>query len=145
VLKQVTLNSAQVPIDARNPATGTYSDPSGTTHILALMFNQLIDVGGNERTPWAVQAGGGLGLVRLYSWRWRLRENQSPTFQVDNASAFAWQAQVGVRRRLTDRVDLTLKYRFFNVPNLKLFTTNANRLTGDVSSHSVLLGANVNF
>jgi iron complex outermembrane receptor protein len=144
-LRHVTLKSDQVPIDSSNPAAGRYSDPSGHTHILALMFNQLIDIGGNERTPWAVQAGGGLGLVRFNSWRWRLKESQGPTFQVDNASSFAWQATVGVRRRLTEHVDLTLRYRFFNVPSLKLFTANANQLTGDLSSHSVLIGANVNF
>ncbi|MET0388372.1 MAG: TonB-dependent siderophore receptor [Polyangiales bacterium] len=144
-LKQVTLASDQVAIDASEPAPGTYKDPGGSTHSLALMFNGLIDVGGNERTPWAVQAGGGLGLVRLSTWRWSLQASERPAFQVDNETTFAWQAQVGVRRRLTDRVDLTLKYRYFNVPNLKLFTTNANQLNGNLTSHSILIGANINF
>lgn len=143
-LKQVTVASDRVPVDASNPSAGKYYDPSGTTHLLAFMFNELIDVGGNERTPWAVQAGAGLGLVRMNSWKWRL-EDEGPAFQADNASAFAWQAQAGVRRRVSERVELTLKYRFFNVPGLKLFTTNANELSGSLSSHSVLVGANVNF
>ncbi|MET0287396.1 MAG: TonB-dependent receptor [Polyangiales bacterium] len=144
-LGAVDLRANSVTVDASNPALGTYDDPSGTSHLFEVMFNALIDIGGNARTPWAVQAGGGVGLVRVYSWKWRLEDSESPAFQVDNPTPFAWNAQAGIRRRLTDRVDLTLKYRFFNIPNQKLFTSNANRLEGSPSSHSALLGVNVNF
>ena len=33
---------------------------------------------------------------------------------------FAWQAIAGVRAPLTDNIDATLKYRFFNADNVKL-------------------------
>jgi len=143
-LNHVRLNSTEIPIDDSGRPAGNYKDPGGATQVLSFLLNGLFDLGGDERTPWAVQAGFGVGLARIISKRWSLQDN-GPIFQNDNPTAFAWQATAGVRRRLTERVDLTLKYRYFDVPTLKFFTMNANRIDGKLSSHSVLIGANVNF
>jgi iron complex outermembrane receptor protein len=144
-VKQVTLNSAQVPVDSSNEPAGTYDNPGGTTRVLAFLFNGLFDIGGDEHTPWALQAGGGIGVGNINSKRWAFQNAVEPAFQSDNRTALAWQLVAGVRRRITDGIDLTLKYRFFDVPQIQLFTTNANELDGAVRSHSVLLGTTVNF
>lgn len=151
-LKQVKLYDASVPIDVSGRPAGTYDDPGGRTQVLASLFNALLDFGGDEATPWALQAGVGLGLARVNSYRWELEDSPTrpnvsdrPSFQNDNATSLAWQALGAVRRRLSERFDVTLEYRFFNVPSLDLFTTNANELQGDVRSHSLNLGTNINF
>ena len=144
-LNQVKVASTQVPIDSSGRPAGTYDDPGGTTRVLAFLVNGMFDVGGNEHTPWAVQAGGGIGLANVNSRHWALEDSVTPAFQVDNKNGLAWQVLAGVRRRLTDRFDLTLKYKFFNVNDLHLFTTNANELNGNVSSHSIVVGTTLNF
>ncbi len=150
-VSQVKLEQAGIPVDTSGRPAGTYDDPGGDTEVLAFLFNGLIDFGDNEQTPWGFQAGAGVGLARINSHRWELEDNPSrpnvgakPSFQNDNASSFAWQAQAGIRRRLTNRIDLTLKYRFFNVPSLNLFTANANEIEGNLTSHSVTLGTVIN-
>jgi iron complex outermembrane receptor protein len=144
-LNQVNLASTQVPIDSSGRPAGTYDDPGGTTRVLAFLFNGMFDVGGNAHTPWAVQAGGGIGLANVNSRHWALEDSVAPAFQVDNKNGLAWQVLAGVRRTLNERLDLTLKYRFFSVNDLDLFTTNANQLNGTVSSHSVTAGTTINF
>jgi iron complex outermembrane recepter protein len=144
-LNQVTVNSTQVPIDSSGRPAGTYDNPGGTTRVLAFLFNGMFDVGGNEHTPWAVQAGGGIGLANVNSRQWALEDSVAPAFQVDNKNGLAWQVLAGVRRTLTERLDLTLKYRFFSVNDLDLFTTNANELNGTVSSHAITAGTAINF
>jgi iron complex outermembrane recepter protein len=144
-LNEVQVNSTQVPIDSSGRPAGTYDNPGGTTRVLAFLLNGMFDVGGNEHTPWAVQAGGGIGLANVNSRRWALEDSVAPAFQVDNKNGLAWQVLAGVRRTLTERLDLTLKYRFFSVNDLDLFTTNANEINGTVSSHSITAGAAINF
>jgi len=144
-LSRVRINSAEIPIDDQGSPAGNYKDPGGATRVLSFLLNGLFDLGGDEHTPWAVQGGFGVGFARVTSTRWSLEDSGAAFFQNDDPIAFAWQATAGVRRRLTDHIDMTLKYRYFDVPTLKFFTMNANRIDGKLSSHSVLIGANLNF
>jgi len=144
-LKQVTLTTNRIPISDPNPAAGTYGDPSGTTAISAFMLNALLDLGGGAKSPWAFEAGGGVGLARVNSQKWRLVDAADPGIQRDVKTSFAWQAIAGVRRSVNEHLDLTLRYRFLDIPDINLFTTNANGLKGDIRSHSLLAGATVNF
>ena len=53
---------------------------------------------------------------------------------------FAWQAIAGVRAPLTDNIDATLKYRFFNAENVKLVDVSGRTVDGRFRSHSLLGG-----
>ena len=100
--------------------------------------------------------GGGIGIARDTTGHWALDKSlpglivannatgtpSYPTyFSDDNITSFAWQGLAGVHYAIGKHTDITLKYRYFVVPNLHLRTTNANELDGRLSSHSVLLGA----
>ncbi|HEX7872347.1 MAG TPA: TonB-dependent siderophore receptor [Sphingobium sp.] len=142
-LKRVTLNSTRVAIEGTNRPAGTYDDASGTTRILALMANGLFDIGGTARSRWAFEAGGGIGIARVLQHRWQLQEAvQDTVFANENKLDFAWQALAGTRYRLTDRLEATLRYRYFSLPNAYLQTTTANALEGSFHTHSLLVGVN---
>jgi iron complex outermembrane receptor protein len=144
-LKQVTLRSTHIPVDTSGRPAGTYGDPGGSTSVLALLANGLVDLGGGAKSDWAFEAGGGAGLARVNSAKWRLQDGVNPFFQGDNDTGFAWQALARVRRKVTDHIDATLTYRFLNVTGLKLHTSNANELKGDLGVQSLRAGLTYNF
>ncbi|MFT3965288.1 MAG: TonB-dependent siderophore receptor [Sphingobium sp.] len=144
-IKSIRFDNATVPLDTTARPAGYYGNAGGATEVLSGLFNGLLDIGGTARQPWAFSVGGGLGLARVSSGRWTLDESNGPYFSDENSINFAWQAIAGVRHALNDRVDLTLKYRFFNVPDLNLRTMNANELEGNFRTHSILVGTSFNF
>lgn len=139
-LSRVTLRSGAAPLDLSGRPAGDYANASGTTGILAFMANGLVDVGGNAGSRWALEAGGGVGLARFHEHRWQLQESVPVQFGSENETDFAWQALAGVRYRLTDHIEGTLRYRFFNIPNVTLATSSANDLNGSFHTHSVQVG-----
>ncbi|MET0366481.1 MAG: TonB-dependent siderophore receptor [Sphingobium sp.] len=142
-LKRATLNSATIPIERTNRPAGSYEDANGTTRILALMANGLLDIGGNAHTRWAFEAGGGIGIARINQHRWQLQASAPDTvFANENKLDFAWQALAGTRYRLTDRLEATLRYRYFTLPNAYLQTSTAQALEGSLRTHSLLVGVN---
>ena len=46
----------------------------------------------------------------------------------DSDTGFAWQALAGVRAPLNDRIDVGLKYRFFNANSVDLVDTGGRAL-----------------
>jgi iron complex outermembrane receptor protein len=144
-VSRITLASAKIPLETPARAAETYADPDGATPVFALMANALADFGGTATNPWAIEVGGGLGLGRINTRKWRFADTQRGFFQNDNKTAFAWQAIAGVRRRVSDHVDLTLRYRYFNIPSITLLSATNNELKGGVASHSLLAGATYNF
>ncbi|WP_091743223.1 TonB-dependent siderophore receptor [Phenylobacterium immobile] len=142
---RITLKSAAIPLETPARAAGTYPNPGGATPVLALMTNVLADFGGGPDNPWAVEVGGGVGLGRINTRRWRFNDAQHGFFQNDNKTAFAWQAIAGVRRRVSEHVDLNVRYHYFDIPSIKLLSATNNGLKGGVSSHSILAGATYNF
>jgi iron complex outermembrane receptor protein len=144
-LKQATLNSTSIPLDAAVRTVGTYNEPSGTTRLLAFLANGLFDIGGGTKSRWALEAGGGIGLARVHQHRWQLQANVPAVFANENKIGFAWQAIAGTRYRLTKSLEATLRYRYFNLPNTFLQTSSANALEGSFRTHNVLFGVNYNF
>lgn len=142
---QITLTSATIPLETRPRTAGTYANPDGATPVLALLTNVLADFGGGPENPWAVEVGGGAGLGRINTRRWRFNDDQTGFFQNDNKTAFAWQAIAGVRRRLSDHVEATVRYTYFDISSIKLLSATNNGLKGGVSSHSLLAGLSYNF
>jgi OOP family OmpA-OmpF porin len=58
---------------------------------------------------------------------------------------FAYQGLAGIRAPLSDHVDATLKYRFFNAQNVKLVDVSNRVFDGRYRSHSILGGLTYNF
>lgn len=147
----LTLNQALAgfPVGQANGtfATGTagpgvYPGAYGYSRALSFMANALLDVG--DQNGWSAFAGGGVGVARVELSKLRYYR-QAPTIVDDSDTHFAWQAIAGVRRHITDNVDVGIKYRFFNVPDLKFRTSNGLQLNDRFRSHSLLLTLAYNF
>ncbi len=158
----ISYNNAAVPIEVtgQQHAAGAY-DGGGRTGVLSVLFNGLFNIG-RKGSAWRGFVGGGVGLARISSGEWTLTGGNPPIvigatatagtntdksvaiptyFSNDDATALAWQGIVGVRHPVTDWIDLSLKYRYFDVPGLKLRTESGNPIAGKLRSNSVLLGA----
>ena len=147
-LDSVQVNGA-VPLRQFNgavgvPATGNYSAADGNSRVLSFMLNALLDFGGKEPGAISGFVGGGAGIARVKLSELQLRK-YGAAFMDDSDTRFAYQAIAGIRKPLTEHVDLSLKYRFFTVPKVKAFTVNGLETESKFRSHSVLVGLTYNF
>ncbi|KQN21909.1 MULTISPECIES: OmpA family protein [unclassified Sphingomonas] len=119
---------------------GNYDYAGGSSSALSFMLNGLLDFGPDDGIQGFV--GGGVGVARVKA-NYALNDNGS--FLNDSDTVFAYQGLAGIRAPLTDHIDATLKYRFFNAENVKL-VDNTNRVfDGRYRSHSILGGVTYNF
>jgi outer membrane protein OmpA-like peptidoglycan-associated protein len=121
---------------------GTYESADGNTRVLSFMLNGLLDFGNDD--GWNASIGGGAGIARVKQSDYQLAKFGS-AFANDSDSKFAWQVIAAVRRALTQNVDVGLKYRFFNVDNIKTIAATGADMKGDLRSHSLLLSLIYNF
>ncbi|KQU53280.1 flagellar motor protein MotB [Sphingomonas sp. Leaf339] len=119
---------------------GNYDAAGGRSSALSFMLNGLLDFGDDDAIQGFV--GGGVGVARVKA-NYGLGTNGD--FLSDSDTVFAWQALAGIRAPLTDHIDATLKYRFFNADNVKLVDVTNRTLDGRYRSHSVLGGLSYNF
>src|SRR3546814_1116279 len=101
---------------------------------LSCILNGLVDFGSYD--GWNGYFGDGAGIARAKLSEYQLAKFGS-AFADDSDSKFAWQAIAGVRRAITSKIDAGLKYRFFNVDNIKTIAADGSRMKGDVRSHSL--------
>jgi opacity protein-like surface antigen len=112
-------------------------DVSSRGSVISLMGNALLDFGGDN--GWNGYVGGGVGRARV-------------KLAGDRDSAFAWQAIAGVRKSISENIDVGLKYRFFNVRKLNFSddfddgeTSFGINSRGRLRTHSLLASLIFNF
>src|SRR3546814_13224951 len=93
------------------------------------MLNALLDFGNDD--GWNGYIGGGAGVARVKESEYQLAKYGS-AFVDDSDSKFAWQAIAGVRRAITTNIDFGLKYRFFNVDDVKTVAVNGANMEGRI-------------
>ena len=121
---------------------GNFDYAGGRTSALSFMVNGMLDFGDDDGIQGFV--GGGVGVARVKASRYALNTNGS--FLDDSDTVFAFQGIAGVRAPITDRIDATLKYRFFNSSQVKLIDVNGRTLNaGRFRSHSLMGGFTFNF
>ncbi|NML07906.1 OmpA family protein [Sphingomonas sp. G-3-2-10] len=128
------------PGQLQNAAPGTYNGAGGTTSALSFMVNGLLDFGDDDSLSGFV--GGGVGVARVDT---NIGLNTRRDFLDDSDTVFAWQAVAGIRAPLTDSIDVTLKYRFFNADDVRLVDITGRNYEGRFRSHSILGGLTFNF
>lgn len=124
----------------RNLAPGSYDYTGGSSSALSFMLNGLLDFGPDDGIQGFV--GGGVGVARVKA-QYALNDNGD--FLNDSDTVFAYQGLAGIRAPLTDHIDATLKYRFFNAENVKLVDVSNRVFDGRYRSHSILGGLTYNF
>ena len=129
------------------PGEGTTFPPSrefagGTATALSFMLNGMLDFGDDDGISGFV--GGGIGMARVKANNNRVFANTAP-FLDDSDSKLAWQVFAGVRQAISDNIDVTVKYRFFNVDDVRMVAFNGNESEMRFRSHSLLGGITFNF
>jgi len=114
----------------------------GNASALSFMVNGMLDFGDDDGISGFV--GGGIGVARVDYNNVRAFSNQD-SYVDDSDSHFAWQIVAGVRQAISDNVDVTLKYRFFNVDSLHFRDIGGFEGDSRFRSHSLLGGITFNF
>ncbi|HEY0013895.1 MAG TPA: OmpA family protein [Allosphingosinicella sp.] len=115
----------------------------GNTTALSFMVNGMLDFGDDDGISGFV--GGGVGIARVNFNNQRQFANQG-AFLDDSDTRFAWQVVAGVRQAVSDNVDITVRYRFFNVSDLEMVGfPNGAGYTTRLRTHSLLGGITFNF
>lgn len=125
------------------PIAQTFVDAGGgNTTALSFMINGMLDFGDDEGISGFL--GGGVGIARVNFNNQRQFENQG-AFVDDSDTRFAWQLVAGVRQAITDTIDVTVRYRFFNVSDLEMIGFNGDSFSTRLRTHSLLGGLTFNF
>jgi OmpA-OmpF porin, OOP family len=114
----------------------------GSTTALSFMVNGLLDFGDDDGISGFV--GGGVGMARVNFNNQRVFANQG-AFIEDSDSRFAWQILAGVRQAISDNMDVTVRYRFFNVSDLEMVGFGGRDFSSRLRTHSLLGGITLNF
>ena len=85
------------------------------------MINGMLDFGDDDGISGFV--GGGVGMARVKANNYRNFANATP-FLDGSDSRLAWQVFAGVRQAISDNIDVTVKYRFFNADKVRLTAFN---------------------
>ena len=124
-----------------NVPAGNFGNAGGATSALSFMVNAMLDFGEDDGISGFI--GGGAGVARIKAEDYAL--NTRGAFIDDSDTVFAWQAIAGVRAPLTDNIDATLKYRFFNADDVRLVDVTGRGYDSRFRSHSILGGVTFNF
>jgi OmpA-OmpF porin, OOP family len=142
--KKADLDDYQTTI--RLPLEGTTFPPGrdagGSSSAMSFMINGMLDFGDDDGISGFV--GGGVGMARVKANNYRNFANATP-FLDGSDSGLAWQVFAGVRQAISDNMDVTLKYRFFNADKVRLTAFNGAATEHRFRSHSLLGGVTFNF
>ncbi|WP_156441212.1 MULTISPECIES: outer membrane protein, partial [unclassified Sphingomonas] len=139
--REASVDAHQLTIPVGGVPAGIYENPAtGDSSALSFMANGLIDFGPDDGAQGFV--GGGVGVARVkYSDFGVL-----PRVLLDDSdTVFAWQVLAGVRAPLSDNVDVSVKYRFFNADDVTVVAATGASLDSRFRSHSILGGLTFNF
>lgn len=113
---------------------------AGDVEALSAMANVAYDINlGGRVTPYI---GAGVGLANIDA------SGVSPiagSTVSDDDTVFAYQALAGVAVGLTDRLKLTLDYRFLNTADVELTAANGTNVDANYRNHSVMVGLRFSF
>ena len=123
-------------------AFATQRDGIGNTSVLSFMLNGLLDFGDDDGISFTV--GGGAGMARVGANNYRNFSNATPFLDGSDWTP-AWQLLAGVRQAISDNIDVTVRYRFFNTRSVELVAFNGAETDMRFRSHSVLGGITINF
>jgi OmpA-OmpF porin, OOP family len=114
----------------------------GRSSALSFMINGMLDFGDDDGVSGFV--GGGVGVARVDYNNVRAFSNQAAAID-DSDTRFAWQVVAGLRQAISDNVDITVRYRFFNADNIRTVDFRGLESESRFRSHSLLGGITFNF
>jgi outer membrane protein OmpA-like peptidoglycan-associated protein len=130
----------RLPLEATNFAASR--EASGSSSAMSFMINGMLDFGDDDGISGFV--GGGVGMARVKANNIRNFANATP-FLDGSDTKLAWQVFAGVRQAVSDNIDVTVKYRFFNASKVEMVAFNGAETQHRFRSHSLLGGLTFNF
>ncbi|MQA67190.1 MAG: outer membrane beta-barrel protein [Alphaproteobacteria bacterium] len=109
--------------------SGVSTATAGDARVLSLMANALYDF--KTGTPLTPYVGLGVGLASL-----KMEDATPPGATTGRETDFAWQGIVGAAIRLTDALDLTADYRYFDMGEVEI----TPGVDVDYTAHTFLVG-----
>jgi OmpA-OmpF porin, OOP family len=97
----------------------------------------------NGEGPWGASIGGGIGIAQVKGSNYRTGTRTA--FLNDSDTGLAFQLLAGIRRELSENVDFTLDYKFFNMSSVDLLTAGGTNLNSRHRSQSLMAGFAYNF
>jgi len=136
-------NSIVLPSSAGPHPVGEH-EAAGSSSALAFMLNGMLDFGDDDGLSGFVGAGAGTASVKYKEHRFAGNDG---VFMDDSDTSFAWQVVAGLRQAISDNLDITLRYRFFNAGGVdtQTYWTPVDDAKGSFRSHSLLGGLTFNF
>jgi opacity protein-like surface antigen len=131
-----------LPAAGPNFFTAGTRDAGGSASALSFMINGMLDFGDDDGLSGFVGAGAGMARVKYNSVRGFANTGE---FLDDSDSRLAWQVFAGVRQAITDNIDVSVKYRWFNVEDVEMATATGLATNNRWRSHSLLGGVTFNF
>ncbi len=124
---------------AFTPNGGGFSqnDISGSVRAYSVMGNLLLDFGPED--GWNGYVGGGAGLANV-----RYKINSLTGSGSDSDRSVAFQGIAGIRKSISDNIDLGLKYRYFVAPRLD-YNIDLGSTSTKFKSHSLMASLIFNF
>ncbi len=107
------------------------------------MANVIVDIGAVDGFEFFV--GGGAGVAKLEFSDVTLGSGAVLLDDEGSDWLFAWQAMAGVRKPLSDRVDLHVRYRYVDVDDAELIGLAGRAVSAGLSAHSLSVGLSFNF
>lgn len=119
--------------------TGTFA-ADGDVTVFSAMVNTFGEM--RELAPFYPYLGGGIGVAQL-----SLNDVtvSGQPFADESATVFAWQLGGGVGIRLNPHLVLDLGYRFFSAQDPSFTDAAGVKFDAEYDSHTVLLGARLDF
>lgn len=133
--------SMRFPLESENFAP--QREAGGNSSALSFMVNGMLDLGDDDGPSFSI--GGGVGVAKVKANEYLNFVNATPFLDGTSDWKLAWQVVAGVRQPLTDNIDITLKYRFFNADKIELTLFNGALTEMSFRSHSLLGGVTFNF
>src|SRR4051794_24025001 len=145
--KRAGVNQLRIDPIIAGGGPGDNYDASGRGRALSAMINLLLDFGDDDGL--SGYAGAGIGLASVKYKASTTTPPFGPLAFSDTDSGIAWQGILGLRYAVSQNFDVGLKYRFFNVPNLKFSDSGVQgqgvTLNGRWRSHSLMASLIYNF
>ncbi|HTU10618.1 MAG TPA: outer membrane beta-barrel protein [Allosphingosinicella sp.] len=123
-------------------ATAVREAGGGDVSALSFMGNAMLDFGNEDGLSFFV--GGGAGYARVEINSLRAFANTGVILD-DREWRFAWQGVAGIRQAVSNNVDVTIRYRYFNAGSAEFVGFGGRAVDASIRSHSLMGGITFNF
>lgn len=115
----------------------------GEVRAQSVMANATVDVG--DFYGFNLFLGGGAGVAKLKIADLQTATAAGPLLDDEDDWRFAWQGLIGVRKPLTDNIDVHVRYRYLSVDDVEMVGQSGRAVSAELSSHALEGGISFNF